>query len=56
MKDCMEIYFGVCNLRVLLNAALMAEDPWEKDSLLGIMESVLSQVEKNVSMLEEVRA
>lgn len=54
MKNCMDVSLEVGQVRALLNAALMTEDPWERDSLLVIMGDVLSRLENNVSELEEV--
>lgn len=54
MKNCMDVSLEVGQVRALLNAVLMTEDPWDRDSLLVLMGDVLSQLENNVSKLEEV--
>ena len=54
MKNCMDVSLEVGQVRALLNAVLMTEDPWDRDSLLVLMGDVLSQLENNVSELEEV--
>lgn len=54
MLKFVDVCLGVGQVRALLNAALMTEDPWERDSLLVIMGDVLSRLEINVSELEEV--
>lgn len=53
MKECIDVSFGVCKIRALLNAVLVTEDPWERDSLLFVMEDVLSGIENTVAALEE---